>query len=68
MKIFQQWTQPSPVSSIPCVHLVDVRATTFIAEHGHRRIQKKQKIVEMHDNYTLQEAINMLQDYPRSKA
>uniref|UniRef100_A0A9J2PTE3 CXC domain-containing protein n=1 Tax=Ascaris lumbricoides TaxID=6252 RepID=A0A9J2PTE3_ASCLU len=64
----QQWTQPSPVSSIPCVHLVDVRATTFIAEHGHRRIQKKQKIVEMHDNYTLQEAINMLQDYPRSKA
>ncbi|VDM50008.1 unnamed protein product [Toxocara canis] len=63
----QQCAQPSPVHSIPCLHLVDVRATTFTAEHGRRRVQKKQKIVEMYDNYTLEQAIDMLQDYPRSK-
>lgn len=46
-----------------CLHLVGVRLTAFFPQRNSDKISRHQQIVEMYNNYTMAQAITVLQEY-----
>ncbi|VDN01864.1 unnamed protein product [Thelazia callipaeda] len=49
--------------SMPCLYLVNVRLTTFTLLKNSHHICRQQQVIEMYDNYTMYQALNLLKQY-----